>query len=121
VGARHVTVAIADRERGEHRREVADATREDGGDTGPDRALPDFTLALTGDEGGEPNGDTGDVGDGVEWTGSAVEGDAEVAGARLLRIGLRCQHQDRTEKQDDAAHSTSDPLDRLDGFDELRE
>lgn len=53
-----------------------------GGDAGADRAFTDFELAAAGNERGVSDFDAVDVGDGVVWPGVAVEGDAEVAGAR---------------------------------------
>ena len=48
--------------------------------TGP---LPTTSLPFAGDERGVADFDSADVGDGVVGAGSAVEGDAEIAGARL--------------------------------------
>ena len=62
---------------------VVMAAREDGGDSGAHGSFADFERAAPGDEGGGPDFDAGDVGDGVEWARLAVEGDAELAGAGL--------------------------------------
>jgi hypothetical protein len=55
----------------------------DGGDSGADGALADDEFAFAGDERGVSDFDAFYVSDGVVGAGSAVEGDAEIAGARL--------------------------------------
>jgi len=59
------------------------AAWENGGDAGAHGAFTDLKLSFPGDERRVADGDAGNVGDGVEWTGRAVEGDAEIAGAGL--------------------------------------
>ena len=58
--------------------EVAATARQNGGDAGPNRTLPDLALPFARDQRGVPHRDAGDVGDGVERTGRAVERHAEV-------------------------------------------
>ena len=59
------------------------AARQNCGDAGADRSLADLQFSFTGDERGVANGYAGHVGDGVERTGRAVKGNAEIASARL--------------------------------------
>ena len=54
--------------------------RQDRGDPGAHRPLADHQLAAAGDERRVADEDAGDVGDGIQRAGRAVEGHAEVAG-----------------------------------------
>ena len=65
------------------------AARQNGGDSGAYRAFADLQLAGAGDQSGVADFDALHVGDGVERAGRAVEGNAQVAGARLRLCGGR--------------------------------
>src|SRR5207302_1846852 len=69
----------------EHRAGGLPAARQEGGHARADGPLADLELPLAGDEGGVADLDTLDVGDGVEGAGSAIEGDAQVAGPGDVR------------------------------------
>jgi hypothetical protein len=64
--------------------------------TGP---LPTLERALARDQRRHADLDAGDVGDRVGRPGRAVEGDAEIAGARLaLRVQARAGQRERRRK-----------------------
>jgi hypothetical protein len=52
-----------------------------GGDAGADGTLADYEFAAAGDDRGVADLDAFDICNGVVEAGSAVEGDAEIAGA----------------------------------------
>jgi hypothetical protein len=89
VRARHIAVAVAGEEAGEHARAVLLAAGQNGGYAGSHRADADHCpSSRAGDEGLVSDLDAGHIGDGVVGTGGAVERDAEVPGAWLLfRLG----------------------------------
>ena len=90
--AGHFTVAIPERPpAGEYG--IAHgifAAGEDGGDAGADWAFANLQFSFARDEGRVADGDAGNVGDGVERAGRAIEGNAQIAGAGLCgRFVLR--------------------------------
>src|SRR5881394_2578067 len=58
--------------------------RKNGGDAGADGAFSDLESSVAGNQSGVADEDAGNVGDGVVGAGSAVERNAEVAGARFV-------------------------------------
>ena len=88
-GAGHFAVAVEGEPGGEDGVVGSLAAGMNGGDAGADGAFADYEFAVAGDQRGVADLDAFDVGDGVVGAGSAVEGDAEIAGARLLRVGRR--------------------------------
>jgi len=75
--------------------------------TGP---FTDLKLSVPGDQGGVAYGDAGNVCDGIEWTGRAVEGDAEVAGAGLCSWFVLwicgCDERGETDRKQYAAQAS---------------
>jgi hypothetical protein len=62
------------------------SARDDRGHSGADRAFADLELTLPTDEGGIANLDSGNVGDGVKFSGCSIERNSKGAGAqRCLR------------------------------------
>jgi hypothetical protein len=85
-GAGHLAVAVEGEPGGEDGVVGSFSARMDGSDAGADRAFADHELAAARDERGVADFDSFNVGDGVVGPGSAVEGDAEAAGAGFLRV-----------------------------------
>src|SRR5690348_2915941 len=84
-GAGHFTVAV-ERPPAGHDGVIHGifAARENGGDASAYGAFADLEFAIAGDERGVADEDAGNVANGVQRAGSAVERDAEITGARLL-------------------------------------
>ena len=78
--AGHLSVAVEAEPAGKHLREVAGAAGKDGGYSGSDRPGSDPQLTRAGDQRGVPDGHAGNIGDGIEWSRGAIQGDAQVAG-----------------------------------------
>jgi len=74
-----------------------------GGDAGTNGTFANFEFAFAGDERGVADFDSLHVGDGVVGAGCAVEGNAEITGARL---GLSEQGGGQSYDQDE--HSAAD-------------
>src|ERR1700737_3471503 len=90
-GAGHFAVAVEREPGGEDGVSGGFAARENGGDSGARRAFADYKFSLAGEERGVADLDSFDVSDGIVGAGSAVERDAEVAGARAGLSGrLSC-------------------------------
>src|SRR2546427_6968053 len=83
-GTGHFAVAVEREPAREDRIARALAARQDGGDAGTNRSLPDHQLAASRDERRVSDLDAGDVGDGVERARRTVERNPQVAGALLL-------------------------------------
>ena len=81
--AGHFAVAVEREPGGENGVVAGLSARMNGGDAGAHRAFADFEFAFAGDERGVADLDSFDVGDGIVGAGSAVEGNAEIAGAGL--------------------------------------
>ncbi len=82
-GSGHFAVAVKSEPGCEHCVVAGFATRMNGGDAGANRAFPNFEFAFTRDESGVTDLHSLHIGNGVVRAGSAVERDAQVAGARL--------------------------------------
>ena len=82
-GAGHFAVAVEGEPGGENGVVTGFAAGMDCGDSGADGAFANYEFALAGDERGVADFDSFNVCDGVVGAGSAVEGDAEIAGAGL--------------------------------------
>ena len=106
-GTGHLAVAVEREPSAKNGIAVRGAAREDGGDAGAHRTAPDDQLAIARDDRAVPDGDTGDVGDGVEGTGRAVEGDAEIAraGARACLRGQVTGYEYQPEQNRWSAHA----------------
>ena len=95
-GAGHLSVAVEIEPAGEDRGEVVAPAGEDRGDAGPHGAFADLELPRSADDGLVPHGHAGDVGDGVQRAGRALERDAEVSGSTR---GLGGQGNHQTERE----------------------
>ena len=58
------------------------SARQDGRNARPHRTFPDKEFAFPGNERLEADLDTGNVSDGIEGSGVAVKGNAEITSAR---------------------------------------
>src|SRR5207248_129168 len=88
-GAGHFTVSVLRKPAGEYRIvHGIFSTRKHGGDSGANRAFADLQLPFSRDKCGVANKHAAHVGDGVEFSWSAVKGDAEIAGAGFFGRSL---------------------------------
>src|SRR5690606_14411613 len=89
-GAGHLAIAVQRVPAGKARPEGL-AARQDGGDAGADGALADLDLAFALDDRRITYGDALDIGNRVVRAGRPDKGNAEVAGARLVRCRCRAE------------------------------
>jgi hypothetical protein len=84
-GTGHLTVAVLRKPAGKYGIvHGIFSARKNGGNSGANRTFSDLQLPFSGDERGVTDKDAVDVGDGVEFSGSAIKRNAEIAGAGLF-------------------------------------
>ena len=99
-GAGHFAISVLRKPSGEDR--VVHgifSARQNSGDAGADWTFADLQLAFTGNQGGVADEDAIDIGDGVEFSSCAVEGNAKIASARLFGYFLLCQRNKRSKEK----------------------
>jgi hypothetical protein len=94
----HFAIAVESEPGGEDGVVAGFSARMNGRDASTNWSLADFEFTFAGDERGVADFDSLDVGDGVVGAGSAIEGNAEIAGARL---GLSGQGGGQSYDQDE--------------------